>query len=37
MPVQIRSENDVFRLVVGVLMVAQILFGLLELMNVIHV
>ena len=37
MPVQARSENEVFRIVVGVLMVAAILFGVLELMNVIHV
>ena len=37
MPVQARSEKEVFRIVVGVLMVAAILFGVLELMNVIHV
>jgi hypothetical protein len=37
MPVQTRSESDVFRIVVGVLMVASILFGVLELMDVIHV
>jgi hypothetical protein len=30
-------EDEVFRMVVGVLMVASILFGLLELMDVIHV
>jgi hypothetical protein len=37
MPVQARREEEVFRIVVGVLMVASILFGLLELMDVIHV
>jgi hypothetical protein len=37
MPVQIRREDEVFRMIVGVVMVAAIVFGVLELMNVIHV
>ena len=37
MPVQTRREDEVFRIIAGVLMVGSILFGLLELMNVIHV
>jgi hypothetical protein len=37
MPVRTMREDEVFRMVVGVLMVASILFGLLELMDVIHV
>lgn len=37
MPFQVRREDEVYRVVVGVLMVAAILFGLLELMDVIHV
>ena len=30
-------ENEIFRAFAGVMMVALILFGLLELLNVIHV
>jgi hypothetical protein len=37
MPVQARREDEIFRIIVGVWMVAAILFGLLELMDVIHV
>jgi hypothetical protein len=37
MPVRARGEEDVFRIIVGILMVASIMFGLLELMDVIHV
>jgi hypothetical protein len=37
MPFQARREDEIFRIIVGVWMVAAILFGLLELMDVIHV
>jgi hypothetical protein len=37
MPVQTNRENDIFRMVAGVMMVAAILFGVLELMDVIHI
>ena len=30
-------ENEIFKSVIGVMMVGLILFGLLELLNVIHV
>ena len=30
-------QNEIFRIVAGVMMVAVILFGVLELMDVIHV
>ena len=37
MPLRINGEADVFRLVAGTMMVLSILFGVLELMDVIHV
>ena len=30
-------ENEIFKSVVGVMMVALILFGILQLLNVVHV
>ena len=37
MAIQVKSEADIFRLVVGAMMVLAIVFGMLELMDVIHV
>jgi hypothetical protein len=37
MAVETRREDDVFRMVAGVLMVALIVFGVLELFDVIRV
>jgi hypothetical protein len=37
MPVQTKREDEVFRMVAGVIMVAAILFGIMELMDVIHI
>jgi hypothetical protein len=30
-------ENEIFKTVIGVMMVALILFGVLQLLNVVHV
>lgn len=30
-------ENEIFKAVIGVVMVALILFGILQLLNVVHV
>ena len=37
MPVETKREDKIFRMVAGVMMVAAILFGVLELMNIIHI
>jgi len=37
MPVQTKRENDIFRMVAGVIMVSAILFGVLELMDVVRI
>ena len=37
MPVQTKQENDIFRMVAGVIMVSAILFGVLELMDVVRI
>jgi hypothetical protein len=37
MPLNLRNESDMYQLVAGCVMVALILFGLLELMDVVHV
>lgn len=37
MAINTRSEGDVYRLVAGCLMAGLILFGLLELWDVIHI
>jgi hypothetical protein len=37
MQVKARSESDVYRMCVGCLMAGLILFGLLELWDVIHI
>jgi hypothetical protein len=35
--VQSKREDDIFRMVAGAIMVSAILFGMLELFDVIHV
>jgi hypothetical protein len=37
MSLRINGEADVFRLIAGTMMVLAIVFGVLELMDVIHV
>jgi hypothetical protein len=37
MPIGTKREDDIFRMVVGTVMVLAILFGVLELADVIHV
>jgi len=37
MPVETNRENEIFRMVAGIMMVGAILFGVMELMNIVHV
>jgi hypothetical protein len=37
MPVETNRENEIFRMVAGVMMVVAILFGVMELMNIVHI
>ena len=37
MPVETKREDEIFRMVAGVVMVVLILFGVMELMNIVHV
>jgi len=37
MPVETKREDEIFRMVVGVVMVVLILFGVMELMNIVHI
>jgi hypothetical protein len=37
MPVETKREDEIFRMVAGVVMVVLILFGVMELMNIVHI
>ena len=37
MPVETKREDEIFRMVAGVVMVVLILFGVRELMNIVHI
>jgi len=37
MPIDSKREGEVFRLIAGTMMVVLILFGVLELFNVVHI
>jgi len=37
MPVETKREDEIFRMVAGVVMVVFILFGVMELMNIVHI
>ena len=37
MPVETKREDEIFRMVAGAVMVVAILFGVMELMNIVHI